>query len=330
MWGFIISLLSSLIPMLFYAGILYWLDRYEKEPLKMLLGVFLWGSFVAALGAFIINSMAGLSIFFFTQSENISQLTVTVFVAPFVEEGLKGLAVLLVLLFFYSEYNSILVGIIYAGITALGFAASENMFYTYHYGYLEGGWPGLYEVFALRTLQLGWTHPFYTSFIGMGLAVARMSNKASKRILAPLTGLGLAISTHTIHNGIVVLLSGSQGRIIRLLWDWVGWFIVIGIIIWAISREKRNIQVHLHPEIEREIITYSQYKTASSAWQQWIAKLNALPQGRFRETHRFYQLCGELSHLKQHRIQSDERREISGRITTLRKQLANLSVEIQG
>lgn len=294
----------------------------------MLFGVFLWGSFVAASGAFLINTMAGASIYLFTQSENLSQLTVTVLIAPFVEEGLKGIAVLFVLLFFYSEFNSILDGIIFAGITALGFAATENMYYTYQYGFLEDGWSGLYQVFVLRSLQLGWTHPFYTSFIGIGLAVARSSKKYLKKIGAPLIGWGLAIFTHTIHNLIVYFISDPWGRIIRLIWDWGGWLVVLGIIIWATYREKRYLQLHIQPEVEAGLITSHQFKIASSAWRQWVAKLKALSKGRFKKTHRFYQLCGELSHLKQHRKQTGEVQDMSERISSMRKQLGALSTQI--
>jgi RsiW-degrading membrane proteinase PrsW (M82 family) len=315
--------------MLVYAVILYWLDRYEKEPVKMLLGVFLWGSFVAALGAFLINTLAGASIYLFTQSENLSQMTVTVLIAPFVEESLKGLAVLFVLLFFYSEYNSILDGIIYAGITALGFAATENAYYIFQYGFMENGWNGLFQVFILRSLQMGWTHPFYSSFIGIGLAIARPSKKLLEKLLALLVGWSLSISTHTIHNTIAYLISDPWVRVIRLIWDWGGWLVVTGIIIWATDRERRFIQIHLGQEVEEGLLTPSQYKTASSARRQWLSKLKALSKGHFKETHRFYQLCGELSHLKQRRKQPDEIKDTSDRISSLRKQLASLSAQLQ-
>jgi len=51
--GFILSLFFGFVPMLVFAWILYWLDRFEKEP-KILLGVvFVWGAMVAAGVAFI-------------------------------------------------------------------------------------------------------------------------------------------------------------------------------------------------------------------------------------------------------------------------------------
>ncbi|MBU1659910.1 MAG: PrsW family intramembrane metalloprotease, partial [Chloroflexi bacterium] len=98
--GFIISVFFGIVPMLFFAWILYWVDRYEKEP-KILLGVvFLWGAMVSAGVAFIVNTLLGVGVYLVTGSEAITNLATGSVVAPPVEETLKGLAVLLVFLIF--------------------------------------------------------------------------------------------------------------------------------------------------------------------------------------------------------------------------------------
>lgn len=61
--GFITSLLFGFVPMLVFSGILYWLDRYEKES-KLVLGVvFIWGAIVAAGAAFLINTILGMGVY---------------------------------------------------------------------------------------------------------------------------------------------------------------------------------------------------------------------------------------------------------------------------
>lgn len=131
--------------MFFFAWFVYWLDRYEKEPGAMLVGVFLWGAVVAAGAAFLVNTVLGLSVFLVTNSELFTDLTTGTFIAPIIEESVKGLAVLAVFLFFRNEFDSVLDGIVYAGITALGFAATENSFYIFQYGYQENGFQGLFN-----------------------------------------------------------------------------------------------------------------------------------------------------------------------------------------
>ena len=117
------------------------------------------------------------------------------------EETLKGLAVLGVFLVFHSEFDSVLDGIIYAGVAALGFAATENTYYIYTYGFQEGGWSGLLSLAFIRVILVGWQHPFYTAFIGIGLAMARLNRNWLVKIIAPLLGLALASSPmpSTIH-----------------------------------------------------------------------------------------------------------------------------------
>ena len=55
--GILLSLFFGFVPMLLFAWLIYWLDRYEKEPKVLLGGVFLWGAVVAAGGAFLVNTL---------------------------------------------------------------------------------------------------------------------------------------------------------------------------------------------------------------------------------------------------------------------------------
>src|SRR5512135_2881734 len=100
---------------LLFAYILYWLDRFEKEPLLLLGGVFLWGAVIAAGSAFLINTALGVGISIFTGSSVLTDIASGSIVAPLVEETLKGLAVVVVFLVFRREFDSVLDGIIYAG-----------------------------------------------------------------------------------------------------------------------------------------------------------------------------------------------------------------------
>jgi RsiW-degrading membrane proteinase PrsW (M82 family) len=120
------AFLLAFIPAFVMAVFIYWLDRYEKEPLIVLGAAFFWGAVVAAGGAYIINTVFGIGIYALTGSGDVADAATSSIVAPFVEEALKGAALLAIFLAFRKEFDSILDGIIYAGITALGFAATET------------------------------------------------------------------------------------------------------------------------------------------------------------------------------------------------------------
>jgi len=296
---FLISLFFGFAPMFLFAYILYWTDRYEREP-KILLGaVFFWGMAIAAGGAFVINTLLGMGIYIFTGSEAATNITTASIIAPIVEETLKGLAVFLVFLAFRKEFDSILDGIVYAGVTALGFAATENTHYIYNLGYLDGGWEGLWFLVFVRVILVGWQHPFYTAFTGIGLAIMRMRSSGCIKYAAPLIGFSVAMFTHAFHNGLASIISGLGGLAFGTFLDWTGWFFMFIFILWAVSSDQNLLKKHLQEEYRLELITAAQYHTAISARKQSSARMQALFNGRYKATRRFYQICGELAHKKE-------------------------------
>ena len=322
--GFLVSLLFGCVPMLLFAGFLYWLDRYEKEP-KILVGAgFLWGAFIAAGVAFAVNTVLGMGLYLVTGSETATEFATGSLVAPPVEEILKGLAVLLIFLIFRAEFDSVLDGIVYAGITALGFAATENTYYIYTYGYQESGYEGLLWLVFVRVILVGWQHPFYTSFIGIGLAITRLNRQLWIKLLAPALGLGIAILAHSIHNTLASLLSGIGGLVFGTLVDWIGWFGMFLVILWAIWQVQNRIRKYLKEETENGIISTAQYKTACSAWLQSKARLSSIFMGKHRATARFYQLCAELAH-KKYQLEKLEEFQYLKVIEKTRSELAQLA-----
>jgi protease PrsW len=323
--GLLLSLFFGFVPMLMFAWFVNWLDRYEKEP-KTLLGiVFLWGAVVAAGAAFVINTVLGIGVFIFTESEAASMLTTASLIAPIVEESLKGMAVLFVFLLFRRDFDSILDGIVYAGIVALGFAATENTYYIFTYGYLPEGLGGLFFLSFVRVILVGWQHPFFTSFIGIGLAVSRLSRRTSAQVLAPVVGWSIAVFAHSFHNTLASLLAGAAGLAFATLIDWSGWAIMFLFILWAIGRERRILLHQLREEVTLGNITPVQYQTVCSAWSQSAARLKSLLSHRYTITSRFYQACGELAHKKQHRARLGEEGGNTEIIEQLRSEVAHLS-----
>jgi RsiW-degrading membrane proteinase PrsW (M82 family) len=325
--GLILSILFGFGPMLFYAWVLYWLDRFEKEP-KVLFGfVFTWGALVSATLAFLVNTVVGMGVYYVTGSETATDIVTGSLVAPLVEETLKGLAVLLVFFIFRQEFDSTLDGIVYAGITALGFAASENAYYIYNYGYLNGGYEGLIELVFVRTVLVGWQHPFYTAFIGIGLAMARFRRGFGRQMLFLVLGWGFAVTTHAAHNTIASLVYGPGGIVFGTLLDWSGWFFMFLFILWVIHREKQGIKKYLREEVVLGILTTQQYQTACSAWAQNQARVMALFSGKYRVTQRFYALTAELAYKKEQFDRMGEERGNTRIISELRGNIKRLSLE---
>jgi RsiW-degrading membrane proteinase PrsW (M82 family) len=310
--------------MFIFAAFVNWLDRYEKEP-KILLGAaFVWGMVIAAGGAFILNTAFGIGLYALTGSEGVAEFGTTSIVAPIIEEGLKGLAVLIVFFLFRKEFDSILDGIVYAAITAMGFAAVEKVLYIYRNGFLESGWEGLWTLVFIRVFLVGWMHPFFTSFTGIGLAISRLNRNPLVKVLAVPAGYTVAVAAHAFHNTFGSVIGGVSGFIAGTVVDYMGYAFMVTFIIWLIVRERNILKKQLREEVEKGYMSPRQYVSALSFFQT-SAYLSALTSRTFLKTARFYQVCGELAHKKEQFAQLGEERGNTRIIEQLRSELLALS-----
>lgn len=315
----LVSIFFGFVPMFLYAAFIYWLDRYEKEPKALLGAAFMWGVIIAAGGAFIINTVFGIGIYVMTGSEALTNLGTASVVAPVVEEILKGMAVAIVFLMFRKEFDSILDGIIYGGIAGLGFAAAENTLYIYRNGYLEGGWEGLFALVIVRVILVGWMHAFFTAFIGIGFAIARLNKNIFIKIIAPIAGLAVAIFTHAFHNTIGNFFYGLSGLGVTIFFDVIGYTLMFGFIIWMIVHERNIVKRQLIEEVSTGLISQAQYQKALSPWTLTVAGLSG------KATSRFYHTLGELAHKKEQLLKHGDEKGNTAIIETLRRELATLA-----
>ena len=318
------ALSLGFVPMFMFAAFVNWLDRYEKEP-KLLLGAaFLWGVVIAGGGAYILNTAFGIGIYAITGSEGAAEFGTTSIVAPIIEEALKGLAVLVVFLMFRNEFDSVLDGVVYGAVTAMGFAAIENVLYIYRNGYIEGGWEGFWVLAFIRVVLVGWMHPFFTAFTGIGLAIARMTRNVLVKIIAIPTGYAIAVVAHAFHNTFSGLIGGFEGLLAGTFVDYLGYAVMLIFIIWMIVYERNILKKNLRDEVNTGLISPKQYSSATSFFQT-NAHLSALTSGTFRSTARFYQVCGELAHKKEQLAQMGDENGNTQIIENLRAELTQLA-----
>ena len=318
------ALFFGFVPMFLFAAFINWLDRYEKEP-KLLLGAaFIWGVVIAGGGAYILNTAVGIGVYSVTGSASAADSATTFLAAPIIEEALKGFAVFVVFLMFRKEFDSILDGIVYGAITAMGFAAIENVLYIYRNGFQDSGWEGFWTLVFIRVVLVGWMHPFFTSFTGIGLAVARTNRNMLVKIIAVPAGYTVAVITHSFHNTFSSVIGGEGGFIIGLIADYIGYAFMLGFIIWMVVHERNILKRQLVEEVNSGSISRGQYNTAISFFQT-NAHLAALTSGTFRSTSRFYQVLGELAHKKEQLQKLGDERGNTQIIEKLRAEMMQLA-----
>lgn len=321
--AFLVAVPLAFIPAFFFSWFIYWLDRYEKEPKLLLFATFFWGGFVAIIGALIVSLIFNEGFSIVLQDATLTNIAGGSITAPLVEEFWKGLAILVIFLLFRKEFDSILDGIVYAGIVGLGFAATENVLY-FLGQYSDAGWGGMFANFFLRVGVFAWGHPFYTSFTGIGFAISRTNRNIFVKFIAPLLGYGLAVFAHSFHNTALVFVTGLGSLALIVLVEWIGWFIFLGFILWMVRREQGLLKIHLKEEVANGLISQAQYNTAVSFFQ-FGARMNSLSNGTYLSTARFYQTCGELAHKKEQLIKLGDERGNTMMIQKLRGEISTLA-----
>src|SRR5215216_3613563 len=217
-WALILAAVVALLPLPVLIPCFVWLDRYEPEPWHYLAFAFAWGACVATAAAYFVNTLGDAVIRSFVGNDS---ALAAVLVAPPVEETFKALPLFLLLVLTYfgrRHINGVVDGIVYAGLSAIGFAFTENILYfgaQYVKAASEGtsgdGLVALFWIFVLRGVFSPFAHPLFTCLTGIGVGLAVRSRNTAMRILAPLGGLILAIVLHGTWN---LLASSKQLSVI--------------------------------------------------------------------------------------------------------------------
>ncbi len=323
---FMVAVVAGIIPMLIYPFFLYWMDRYEKEPLGLVLAVFLWGFLPAAILSLITQLVFGVPFMLLDQGGQLADVVTVSVLAPITEELFKGLGVLLVFLLWRYEFDGLFDGIIYGSLVGFGFAAIENVLY-----FMSG--EALGALILMRAFVFGLNHALFTSLTGIGFGVARHARSALLRYTAPLLGLIAAIGAHSLHNTSLLLASEMEGLIcLALVADWGGVLFVFVIMLLALRRERQWIITQLKDEVARQTLTNAQFEAAYSIGRRLRVRLQALLTGGpalWLRTGRYFHILTKLAYQKQAHSMRGEAGAGLGRIEELRAQATALSAELK-
>jgi protease PrsW len=294
--GLLVGIVLGTLPVPLYLALALWLDRYEKEPIWMLAGTFIWGATVAVFFSFIFNTI-NIMIFGSLFGAPAAGVMGGVVSAPIVEEASKGLALLILYWWKKDEFDGVVDGVIYAAMVGLGFAMAENFLY-YGRTFAQGGIEGSLFVFVLRGLISPFAHPLFTSMTGIGLGLARQSNNILVKFIAPVAGLLAAMALHALWNFSSIPLGLISFLGIYLLVMVPALLGVLIMVFFALRREGRVIRHYLVPELQSGLITEQEYKALSSVGGRLGSSFQALSSGGFsgwRAYSRFSQVATELA-----------------------------------
>ena len=243
-----LGILQAVIYLLFIRAI----DLYEREPLRYVIPVFIWGFAVATTVSLVFNTLFQLTLSSVTSVKTASFFTAVV-EAPVVEECSKGLALLIIFFIAYLsrrrsgliEFAGVMDGIVYGSAVGFGFAIAEDLLYGLQYG------P---ETFIVRRIFGGFAHASFTSLTGIGIGLIPWVQSSILKVALPVLGLSGAILLHATFNFMATVF-GPVGYLV-LFCVFIVYIVII--LVW-LAIERRAIREELRDEVRAGTITSREY-----------------------------------------------------------------------
>jgi RsiW-degrading membrane proteinase PrsW (M82 family) len=241
------SALAAAIPILLYLIVIWWLDRYEREPFWLVFVTFLYG----AIGAVILAMILSISMMVAVGSKDFTFGAAVV--APLCEEPAKALIVMLLLL--TRHFDNTTDGLIYGAATGLGFAMTENFLYFVQADQLGGAEAWRFTV-ILRSLFSALMHCAASAAFGAILGRFRYRGGVQQWLLAPLLGFAVAMGMHSAFNSALVFSAtvADELKIVGLGLIPIASIVLFTITMVSLGREHRMLAAELRDEAAQGLI----------------------------------------------------------------------------
>lgn len=203
----------AIAPGITIAGLVWWLDRYDREPHDLLIGCFLWGALITLpTGIIQIVVSSALSL---NMDELFSVLLQAFLIVALVEETAKYLVVRLYV-YRRPDFDEPYDGITYTVMAGMGFATTENLLYI-----LGSDAESQLSIALLRMVTAVPSHGANGVLMGYFLGLAKFAHKPGRYHLA---AIGIAMLTHGFYDAFLfyrnagLLVSGAVAVLAISVW----------------------------------------------------------------------------------------------------------------
>jgi RsiW-degrading membrane proteinase PrsW (M82 family) len=195
---FLAGIVMAVVPAAIWLAAFYMQDRLEPEPKIFVFGVFLLGAILAVgIGQPVIRNVFGVQNW--TANNLVVDLLAAILIVGFVQEFLKYAAVRYTV-FFTSEFDERVDGIIYGAAAGLGYATMLNIQYIATNGGVD------MAVGVMRVVTAALAQASFAGITGYFIGIAKFERKGP-------FWLPLGITTAAILNGVVSFLLGQVTRL---------------------------------------------------------------------------------------------------------------------
>jgi RsiW-degrading membrane proteinase PrsW (M82 family) len=288
-----------------YSALFVAVDR--RRPQRLLawgLAVF-WGGSAACGISLFLNEWASAHMAVMWWAPGYDSARVAVFVAPFVEEAAKATILFGLAFVDRGRIVSRVSGVALAGLSAVGFAFTENILYYAQYltaaqreiGYGNGRDWVMTNLVWERGVFSSFGHPLFTAMTGLGLAIGLRSRSKLVRVLAPLAGYLAAALCHMSFNSLATVAAD----IYEVLYYGVllpALFIVILVTLAALRRQRGLIAARLTDYVMMGWLPPKYPDLFSRWWTRTKALLISPWHGNVIATIRLQNAVTELAYLR--------------------------------
>ncbi len=270
----LLSIVFAVVPMTGLLLLVWWLDRYDREPLWLYLLTFLWGGIGGVIIALVGNMLLDLTLtpvaFVIDQAAQtgtaLQQAVGPTIVAPLVEEPAKALILLPVLT--ARNFDGPTDGFVYGAAAGLGFGMTENALYFLSVLGDPAVW---WDTVAVRTAFSAVMHGACTAMVGACLGWGRF-RRWWGIMLGTSVGFTLAMGLHAWWNGLLTFgsLSNTPG-----LYERVALYSLPGIIFTvflafqaSLFGESLKIRRELRAEADTGVLPPEHPGIVASWWRR--------------------------------------------------------------
>lgn len=258
------SMVAAIVPMLGYLFIIWRFDRYDREPVMLVLMNYFWGAVGAIILTLLFNGLIQYILFDLLFGGDKLEYFSSVVSAPIIEELTKGLFLLVMIQ--NKKYDNITDGIVYGSAIGLGFGMTENFFYFVASSNSINTWLTL---IVIRTLFSAVMHCVATGTLGAFLGYAKFKKKLGK-ISFGLFGLLIAMIIRSVWNTFVSYQSTALIGIAFMIVTIIVFFLVF---TFSLNTERKIIFSELLDEAQNGIIPSNHLSILNSSLRNklgWI------------------------------------------------------------
>jgi protease PrsW len=289
---------------LFPLGFVIWavlaIDRWEPEPRIAMWFSALWGGVAAVLLTLWLNEAVLQPLVVpHLETQEQFELYATVVQAPITEELWKAVPVVIMFLFFRRTFDGPVDGIVFAALSAAGFAFTENILY---FGTtLSDSGDGSF-IFFLRGIMSPLTHAIFTA-VGVGLALGLTARLRSRWWMLLTFPVGYLVSAglHALWNSASFWVPGGTiGFFVYYLVVQVPLCVLAAGLVWLLLRQEIRItRARLHDYGRAGWFTPQEVERLASGDGRSLLMAWARRRGLGRHMHAYIQTATRLANHRQ-------------------------------